>query len=187
MIAFPEVMRIKSRIRTGKAIMTPAPKTCSVLERRCGDFEDNVVGAVFVAYADLANSATSRGPLRQVYRIRGIESVSAVLTVQQTASPCEEMRKSLRTCGVTRLKQVPDCHRAGRDDACRDRRIGPTASHMLAFGNPGWADSVGCCRLGESNGKPWDGSRFAWDSVGTRGAAASDRQRARLILSSGKE
>jgi hypothetical protein len=88
---------------------------------------------------------------------------------------------------VTRLQQVPDCHRAGCNDACRDRRIGRTASQMLAFGNPGWADGVGCSRLVESNGKPWDGSRFAWDSVGTRGAPAGVRQRARLILSSGKE
>jgi hypothetical protein len=38
--------------------------------------------------------------LRQVYRIRESNQFSAVLTVHQTASLCEEMRKSLR---VTRL------------------------------------------------------------------------------------
>ena len=101
MFSFPEVMRIKSRIRTGKLLCPPAPKTCSVLERRCGDFGDNGVSAVFVTYADLANAATSRGPLRQVYRIGESNQFSAVLTVHQTASLREEMllartKKALR-------------------------------------------------------------------------------------------
>jgi hypothetical protein len=76
--------------------MSRALKTCSVHEHRCGDFGDNGVSAVFVAYADLANAVTSRGPLRQVYRIRESNQFSAVLTVHQTASLCEEKRKSLR-------------------------------------------------------------------------------------------
>jgi hypothetical protein len=76
--------------------MSRALKTCSVHEHRCGDFGDNGVSAVFVAYADLANAVTSRGPLRQVYRITESNQFSAVLTVNQTASLCEEKRKSLR-------------------------------------------------------------------------------------------
>jgi hypothetical protein len=100
----------------------------------CMNADVGILGTrVFVIFG-LANSTTSRGSLRQLYRIRESNQFSAALTVHQTASLCEEMRKSLRTYAGYSLKQVPDCHRAGRDDACRDRRIGPTASHMLALG-----------------------------------------------------
>jgi hypothetical protein len=73
----------------------------------------------FGPHADLANSATSRGSLRQVYRIRKSNQLSAVVTVHQTASLCEEMRKSLRTCGLlgssrclTAIEQVATTHAA---------------------------------------------------------------------------
>jgi hypothetical protein len=51
--------------------------------------------------ADVANAATSGGTLRQVYRVSETSQSSAGLTVNQTASLCEEMRKSLRTCGYS--------------------------------------------------------------------------------------
>ena len=55
---------------------------------------------VFGPALDVANTATSRGSLRQVYRVSETNESSAALTVNQTASLCEEMRKSLRTCGL---------------------------------------------------------------------------------------
>jgi hypothetical protein len=63
---------------------------------------------VFRPALDVANTATSRGSLRQVYRVSETNESSAALTVNQKASLCEEMRKSLRTCGLLRLQQVPD-------------------------------------------------------------------------------
>ena len=55
--------------------MTPAPKTCSVLEHRCGDFGDNGVSAVFVAYADLANSGDVTRLTAPGLSNQGVESV----------------------------------------------------------------------------------------------------------------
>ena len=150
-------------------------------------FWGHAVFVIFGPYGDLANSATSRSSAPGLSNQRNRISFCRA-DRPANGRPVRGNAQIVAHMRVTRLQQVPDrLVEQGRDDACRDRRIGPTASQMLAFGNPGWADSVGCCRLVESNGKPWDGSRFAWDSVGTRGAAASDRQRARLIPSSGKE
>ena len=56
----------------------------------------SAVFVVFGSHADIANAATSRGSLRPLYRVRESNQFSAVLTVNQTARLCEEMRKSLR-------------------------------------------------------------------------------------------
>ena len=92
----PKVMRIKSRIRTGKAIAACFHIDVEIVG-------DNILSAVLVVFGpalDVANTATSRGSLRQVYRVSETNESSAALTVNQTASLCEEMRKSLRTCGL---------------------------------------------------------------------------------------
>jgi hypothetical protein len=63
---------------------------------------------VFRPAADVANAPASRSSLRQVYPVSETNQSSTELTVNQTASLCEEMRKSLRACGLLGFKQVPN-------------------------------------------------------------------------------
>ena len=174
-------MRIKSRIRTGDAIMPPAPKTCSVLEHRgrdrwgqycerslCGflagsgccnpgrrivgelvhgvqgdtrqdidtggpviaqsagdraaSWSRNTNGRIARAGRDLAgrrvaggattpapatsHAATSRGSLRQVYRVRESNQFSAV--TNQTASLCEGNAQIVAHRRLLGLSKAPD-------------------------------------------------------------------------------
>jgi hypothetical protein len=58
---------------------------------------------IFGPYGELANSATSRGSVRQVYRIRESHQFSAVLTVHQNDKPVRRNAQIVPHVRVTRL------------------------------------------------------------------------------------
>jgi hypothetical protein len=91
-------MRIKRRIRTGnhydvsrenlQRASTPTSIFLGTIERSlCGFWAGSWM---------LQMRRRHAAHCRQVYRVSGLNQLSAVLTVNQTVSLCEEMRKSLR-------------------------------------------------------------------------------------------